>query len=281
MAVLAATVAGQAEIQGVGPYNWRTATEAQFREVLSAMLAQTNEAACSAVGVASLTNSSWGIILCRRDLDGLRAESDAALAAKGFAAWWSCPHAWPRISAAHRARFGIDAMLPTCLALAERYGCDINSYVFMRNGATVGELAACLGEVTSVAVTQSIVNIPYLDAFKQQIQRSAQKGIKRALRKQGKSFVTKDGINPCEAYMTRLTAALNAPKLAGLNEWLADLGFAERVDLSRLPSEADVVRLKEDVLNGDADMTVKNKATLYICLGVDGYNQLVREYNGD
>ena len=48
-----------------------------------------------------------------------------------------------------------------------------------------------------------------------------------------------------------------------------------------MPSEADVAKLREDVLMGDRDMGNYAKSVLGVCLGVDGYNEFVREYNGD
>jgi hypothetical protein len=80
--------------------------------------------------------------------------------------------------------------------------------------------------------------------------------------------------------MTDLTAALNAPRFAGLDMWLRSVG-CKGVDLSKMPSEEDVAKLREDILYGRKDMTPFNKSILYVCLGVDGYNKFVKEYNGD
>ena len=88
-------------------------------------------------------------------------------------------------------------------------------------------------------------------------------------------------MNPVEQYLTRLNTALNAPRFAGLNEWLADLGYKERMDLSGLPTEQEISALKESVMYGDKAMNDYVKILLCTCLGVDGYNQFVKEYNGD
>lgn len=266
----------------VGPYDWRVATEAQYREVLDWMLAQTNELNVWLASQTAFTNRSWHVVSLRPDLNDLRLESDTALAARGYGAWWSQLYTFPRLSANSRARYGIDAMVPISLATAAKYGTDINAGQLQRRGATAGELAAVLGELVSMTATQKVAGVWMHDivGYKKAIQAAAAKNVKRALRMRGVSFVTKDGVNPCESYMTRLTEALNAPRFTGLNEWLADLGVEGRMDLSGLPTEAEVAKLVEDIMYGERNLGGKDKVILYVCLGVDGYNKFVKEYNG-
>jgi hypothetical protein len=116
--------------------------------------------------------------------------------------------------------------------------------------------------------------------FKRRLQKMALGAIKVHLRSQGKSFVTKNGVNPCEKYMTGLTEALNAPRFAGLDAWFKSMGL-KGVDLSKMPSEEAVAKLKDDIFYGRKDMDGRAKAILEVCLGVEGYNKFVKEYNGN
>ena len=251
-------------------------SEAQCRAALAEILAQTNNAAMKDVLCAL---DFWVV---GRHHAAVRDDADAAFAARGFGlCMWPLVTTWPKASAVGRGKNGAETNLTYCIALAKRLKCNISVEGYFGAGASVGELIVVLGELASQGGGVCYADIDSLARYKTYIQHAASKAIKRALRKQGKSFVTKDGVNPCEVYMTRLTAALNAPRFAGLNEWLSELGFEERMDLSGLPSEAEIAKLKEDILYGEVDMRYSNKSLLYVCLGVDGYNAFVKEYNGD
>jgi len=100
-------------------------------------------------------------------------------------------------------------------------------------------------------------------------------------RKNGKSVVEKNGVNPLAPYMDGLMAALNAPRMEGLNQCLETIGIDKKVDLSVLPSEDKIYEMRESVLIANIDLTKNGKAAfdLMVCLGVDGYNEMVRKYN--
>ena len=103
--------------------------------------------------------------------------------------------------------------------------------------------------------------------------------VKIHLRKQGKSFVEKDGVNPLKPYMDGLSDALNAPRLGNINELMAAVGHPEIVfDVSFLPSDDKVKDIIDAVMIDEIKVgTVKN--TLRLCLGLDEYNKFVDEYN--
>lgn len=107
--------------------------------------------------------------------------------------------------------------------------------------------------------------------------------LKLWFRKNGKSVVEKNGVNPLAPYMDGLMAALNAPRLEGLNQCLETIGIDKKVDLSVLPSTDEINKMREEVLIGNINLTKKWKAAfdLIVCLGVDGYNEMVRQYNGE
>lgn len=255
-------------------------TVAEFRTAFEAALAEPS--ATNQVGVMTALNKRgfWDIIWARDpEVVAFRGEADEELAKRGVGALWAHAVTLPKVSALHRARIGAEAAVPVRLAVARRLGCDALPYAISLR-ADAADIAACLAESVTLARNPRFASIRDIDQFKCALQALAAKGIRKALRRQGKSFVTKDGVNPCETALSALNSALNAPRLAGTGEWLAEFGFADNFAVS-LPSEAQVAKLKERVLDGDEELTSRNKALLYVCLGVEGYNAFVKEYNGD
>ncbi len=131
---------------------------------------------------------------------------------------------------------------------------------------------------------ESTSGIRGLKEWQRNITRAYVSELKKYLRQTGVGFVTKDGKNPCEPYVNRFLAALNAPKMDGLNGCLAEINQSNvTFDFSQFMSDADIESLKEKLLNGE--VSKRNLALvqmrLLVALGVDGYNQLVRQYNGN
>lgn len=282
LAALAATVvagASFAEVPHLGPYSYRGITEAQARELLALMVAQPDARSCWAVARASVTNG-FDRLVRRKDLAAFRRDADEAIAAKGYAPpgrWWMRVSLMPKCSALARQAVGADALYPKSLAIARRLGCSVELYDIAFRGGTLEDIAAVLSEAVAFPAGCSLTTWA---PAKPKIQKLALTAVKAHIRSQGRSFVTKDGVNPCEEYMTALTSALNAPRFAGLDAWFKSVGLPG-VDLSRMPSEEAVAKLKEDILYGRADMSARNKAILEVCLGVEGYNAFVRQYNGE
>lgn len=273
--MILAAVAATAFAAAAEPLDPKTATEAEVRAVIAEMLSQPDKG--SAFRAAG-TNNLW------KTLDGdrfasLRAEADDALAAKGFGIFWNRVSSWPKSSELARAANGANAAYARTVAAAKRLGADMCAWKFRTSGCTLDDLVAMMEEYVAVPQKCS-VNIVDFDVLKRNIQALALRSVKKYMRSQGKSFITKDGVNPCEAYMTSLTAALNAPRFAGLDAWLKGIGM-RGIDLSAMPSAAEIAQLKSDVLDGAVDMDDRIKTMLYICLGVEGYNAFVKEYNGD
>lgn len=240
----------------------------------------------------SSTNCVFLALRWRRDLWTAAADLDAKIAArltalgaayegpdlywyspclpKTTAAWWNLPSVSTNIpvyKAVHEA------------ALAAAPGAW--PWNIWTNYATFDQCILRLGEIfnaryiyrpspAALAVTRDL------------IQAKAAKLVRRVIRRNGGSFVTdKDGRNPMEEHLKPLTAALNAPRFKGLNDWLAKYGVEARFDESLLPTEEAAAKLKEDVYYGDVEMTEKTKFLLQVCLGVEGYNAFVKEYNGE
>lgn len=108
-----------------------------------------------------------------------------------------------------------------------------------------------------------------------------QKRIKRMMREKGLSFVVKDGVNPVQEEVDALSAAFNAPRHAGVKEWFAkwypEYTWIESVQMT----DAEVSKLKDDVLYGDKNFDARAQATLRFYLGVTAYNAFVKQYNGE
>ena len=260
-----------------------TSTEAQYRTVYEAMLSATN----SQEAMKLVWNTRWHSIMNKPDANQLIEEFDEGLVQKfpdgsfGSAFWGK----FIKISKLRRVALGIDVLLPKTSAMVEKYQVkDVRSaWSLCQAGASLEELISVMGELAFASgvsnFTHILIQQPELKAFKIVIQRMASKEIKRKLREQGKTFVTKDGVNPCEECLTRLNAALDAPCFAGLNEWLSELGYNVQIDTSKFLTAEQIAKLKEAVYYGEVDMTEKTKIALMVGLGIDEYNKFVNEYN--
>lgn len=130
------------------------------------------------------------------------------------------------------------------------------------------------------------MNEDFPNALCEYLSKAALPVVKRAIRASGKSFVAKEGeANPVEAPLNALTAALNAPRFAGLVEWCdkwcPDASAAAAKLVASLPTEEEIAEMRDGVLYGELDFNGERKAYLRMCLGVEAYNAFVREYNGD
>ena len=107
--------------------------------------------------------------------------------------------------------------------------------------------------------------------------------IRRHLRSQGKSIVTVDGVNPQQKFMDEVSACLNAPKFAGLQAKLAEIGLDIKVGPydSVTPSAADLASLQDKIYYGDVKFDQYLKGMLLFCLGTEGYNNFVKRYNAE
>lgn len=108
-----------------------------------------------------------------------------------------------------------------------------------------------------------------------------QKDIKRLIRAKGQSFVAKDGKNPVQDEVDALSAAFNAPRHAGVKEWVAKWYPEYQWIDSAQWTDAEVAEYKEQVLNGETPFDEKAQATLRFYLGVEEYNRFVKLYNGE
>lgn len=222
------------------------------------------------------------------DVDAFRKTVDDTLSAIGIeydGSWYTKKDFWAaKMCKIQFDRREFESNSPYAVSLGRKYGRVCSAKKLSRKaGLTADELIGLLNE--NLDLIDGCVRVCYSTASFTRICKKFQevsvKYVKKYLRRQGKSFVTKDGVNPCEDLMKELNTALNAPYFNGLNEWNAKVGINASVDISKLPTSAEVQALKNAILNADKNMTNTDKMILKICLGVDGYNAFVKEYNGE
>lgn len=103
--------------------------------------------------------------------------------------------------------------------------------------------------------------------------------IRMQLRREGKTFTTKDKVNPIQERMDAIVTAANAYRLHGFDLALKNAGFDFGVSFeAALAPENDVNNVKEEVLNGTVDFA-SQKDFLRLHLGVEEFNKFVDEYN--
>lgn len=139
-------------------------------------------------------------------------------------------------------------------------------------------------EIVNLAATLSAIGrCKYYmrDNYKESILKAATKPIKRRIREMGGSFVVgPDGKNPVQDAIDELSSALNAPKMGGAKQWVAKW-FPDHVWVEpKWMSDAEVAKLKNDVLFGDVDFGYNQVCLLEAHLGTEAYNAFVKEYNG-
>lgn len=222
-----------------------------------------------------------------KEVDELRAAVDESFDAVGLAG----PGHWatgidcrfPKICRRGLESSGIATNVPHLYALAVKYGKWCKPAAFTDRVATIEEIVGVLNECLDLKDGKCRMLYTYasLEKIRKYIQSGCVRPVKKYLVSQGRPFVTKDGVNPCETYMTELNTALNAPYFDGLNAWFAKIGIAASVDVSHLPPRDHVERLRAAILGADKDLTKDDDFVLKVCLGVEGYNAFVRKYNGE
>ena len=121
-----------------------------------------------------------------------------------------------------------------------------------------------------------------LPTWKKHVLNMAQLQLKRAMREQGKSFVSVDGkTNPFQDEIDALSNALNAPKFAGLKEWVAKWYPTYQWQEITFKSDAEIKKLQDDIFYGDKVFTKEANLVLQVHLGVEGCNAFIKKYNGD
>ena len=104
--------------------------------------------------------------------------------------------------------------------------------------------------------------------------------VKIMLRRSGKSFVTRNGVNPLEPYAKRLETILNAPRMHGMADFCAEIGLPKTYAIpeNSFLTDDEVKTVCDSVLIDDISLKSVS-AKLRYSMGTDAYNAFVKEYN--
>ena len=109
--------------------------------------------------------------------------------------------------------------------------------------------------------------------------REAPRHIRRKLRERGMPIVVKDGVNHVQDAVDEISSALNAPKMAGVREWLSKwFPDYKWIDVKWMTDE-ELSKFKDDIFYGDIEFDAANRLILRSHLGVDAYNDFVKKFN--
>lgn len=165
------------------------------------------------------------------------------------------------------------ALHPVRVSLIEKYG--------------TASFAQCsFAETANAVVEYAAEPGPFdlgddLDSLKKEVLRSSLRIMKRALRSKGISFVVApDGTNPIQTAVDGLSAALNAKKMEGVREWVAEWSPGTEWVAPAWMSDEATSELSESVFFGDTDFDRRAQFRLCAVLGVVQYNAFVDRYNG-
>lgn len=218
----------------------------------------------------------------------LSSEYDAKIAPIGWTSYIHDVTKWPKCNDGFIARAKIRELRPVCARLYDEAKAAGKPYLTVKGLSFADKFAFYLSEIVVAAYAPEvgdIVNPSLADLARRKnlVKEGVTMVLKRKFREKGKSFVEKDGVNPLEKPITDFTTALDAPRFAGLVAWMEEWcpeakASAERM-IAALPDAATVADLKDKIFFGEKDFTGKDQATLMMCLGVDGYNAFVKEYN--
>ena len=157
--------------------------------------------------------------------------------------------------------------LRVCGYDAESRSIDLNA-----NDAGYANFAlqvACIGDIPVSGVRNGILNAAIVPT-------------RRAIRANGGSFVGKEGAKLVKERLDALATELNAPRFGKAGDVLAEIGMGVEWEFiqSRILADAERDGLKTRLLGGEIPFTQELQNKLCIALGVDGYNEFVKEYNG-
>ena len=107
----------------------------------------------------------------------------------------------------------------------------------------------------------------------------APRHIRRKLRERGLPIVVKDGVNHVQNAVDEISSAINAPKMAGVREWLSKwFPDYKWIDVKWM-SDEELAKFKDDIFYGDINFNAANRFILRSHLGVDAYNDFVKKFN--
>lgn len=212
--------------------------------------------------------------LCTRDAGKpLAAEYDAKFAAAGLHAGSITRYAMmPLCTESYIKKCVIDEKMPAAVAAVRKYGnASLSDF-------TLGERLNLCAEAGA-----SSAWVPWgsLTSMTKNALAAAPRAIKRRLRETGRSFVAKEGEeNPVQKPLDELSAALNAPKMAGLAAWVKEWCPDHKWIEPKWMTDAELKELEDAVYYGERNFGGAERYMLQAHLGIEAYNAFVEKYNG-
>ena len=175
-------------------------------------------------------------------------------------------------------RKALEALAAGRYATTPEYGRLAVKYLI--KGVSMGGTGMSEEDMVRWLVAGEPMDLATAQRLKEMIKERAVVLARLKLRAEGKSFVTKDGVNPIVAKLAPVIDALNRAECAGLEEALRGLGCkcanADRIDLRKASGVWQEELMRGERL-GAVVPTVVGK--LSVALGADGYKRFVDVYN--
>ena len=216
----------------------------------------------------------------RNRCQDLREEVDAKLLAiDGYDAdplrtYDTIPRTSEKILSMENPKVDWLAKYPVSVRTVRKYKYGISDTIWSM--ATFPEIVNLVAEHSCVGQIRR-----YMTNSKDRLVSLAAKAVKRRIREQGGSFVVgSDGNNPVQNAVDELSAALNAPRMAGLKEWVGKWFPGYEWIEPKWMTDDEVQKLKDEIFYGEKDFKLTYKVNLEAHLGIDAYNDFVRLYNG-
>ena len=106
--------------------------------------------------------------------------------------------------------------------------------------------------------------------------------VRRTIRAEGGTFVGKEGGANVRMYLDSLAKELNAPRFGDAGEILKHIGIDVEWEFIEhcIRSDAQVAALERQLMDGEMPFDWALQSRLCVALGVEAYNDFVKEYNG-
>ena len=150
---------------------------------------------------------------------------------------------------------------------------------FEPQNAPVGLSANFLAEI--VCRKNRAFNYRSVKSHRDRLIFNATKIIRRRLRERGLPITVKDGKNLVQDAVDSLASALNAPKMAGIKEWVAEWCPDYKWVECTWMTDDELAKFKDDIFYGEIPFDDTNSAILQGYLGIDEYNKFVKKFNNE
>ena len=118
------------------------------------------------------------------------------------------------------------------------------------------------------------------EEWRKALRQSFIRSVKIYLREHNESFVTPEGgENPIAAYVAKFNAAMDAPRLAGIEDVFAEVGVTVNPKRDKMMTDEQVEELCQKILIDDEKLGKYNKNRLLLAMGLENFNRFVEKYN--